>query len=66
MKKFLEIIKFLIERFSANNKVTMDKCAKCVEHEKHIEKELKETEKVAPVTQNVQKKRRGRPRKQRG
>ena len=60
MKKFLEIIKFLIERFSANNKVTMEKCAE------HVEKELKENDKVTTVTQNVQKKRRGRPRKQRG
>ena len=66
MKKFLEIIKFLIERFSANNKVTIEKCAERVEHEKSVEKELKETEKVTPVTQTVQKKRRGRPRKQRG
>ena len=38
MKKFLEIIKFLIERFSANNKVTMEKCAE------HVEKELKEND----------------------
>lgn len=60
MKKFLEIIKFLIERFSANNKVTLEKCAE------RVEKELKENDKVTPVTQNVQKKRRGRPRKQRG
>ena len=66
MKKFLEIIKFLIERFSANNKVTMEKCAERVEHEKSVEKELKENDKVTPVTQTVQKKRRGRPRKQRG
>ena len=63
MKKFLEIIKFLIERFSANNKVTMEKCAECAEC---AEKELKENDKVTPVTQTVQKKRRGRPRKQRG
>ena len=66
MKKFLDIIKFLIERFSANNRVTIEKCAECVEREKHVEKELKENDKVTPVTQNVQKKRRGRPRKQRG
>ena len=60
MKKFLDIIKFLIEHFSANNKVTMKKCAECTE------KELKENEKVTEVTQTAQKKRRGRPRKQRG
>lgn len=60
MKKFLDIIKFLIEHFSANNKVTMEKCVE------NAEKELKENKKVTPVTQNVQKKRRGRPRKQRG
>lgn len=60
MKKFLDIIKFLIERFSANNKVAMKKCTECTE------KELKENEKVTEVTQTVQKKRRGRPCKQRG
>ena len=65
MKKFLEIIKFLIEHFYVNNKVTMEKCAERVEHEKCTE-ELKENDKVTPVTQTVQKKRRGRPRKQRG
>ena len=57
MKKFLEIIKFLIERFSVNDKVTMEKCAE------YAEKELKENKKE--VTQTEQKKRRGRPRKQR-
>lgn len=60
MKKFLDIIKFLIERFSVNNKVTIEKRAE------HAEKELKENKKETPVTQTVQKKRRGRPRKQRG
>ena len=63
MKKFLEIIKFLMEHFSVNNKVTMEKCA---EHDECAEKELKENDKVTSVTQTVQKKRRGRPRKQRG
>ena len=60
MKKFLDIIKFLIEHFSVNNKVTMEKCAE------NAEKELKENKKVTSVTQTVEKKRRGRPRKQRG
>ena len=61
MKKFLEIIKFLIERFSVNNKVTMEKCAG------RAEKELKENKKeVTQTAQYVQKKRRGRPHKQRG
>ena len=60
MKKFLDIIKFLIERFSVNNKVTMEKCAECAE------KELQENKKETPVIQIAQKKRRGRPRKQRG
>ena len=60
MKKFLEIIKFLIERFSVNNKVTMEKSAECAE------KELQENKKETPVIQIAQKKRRGRPRKQRG
>ena len=58
MKKFLDIIKFLIEQFSANNKVTVKKCTECTE------KELKENKKE--VAQTEQKKRRGRPRKQRG
>ena len=40
--------------------LNVEKCAE------HVEKELKENDKVTPVTQNVQKKRRGRPRKQRG
>ena len=57
MKKFLEIIKFLIEHFSTNDKVTVEKSA---------EKELKENKKETPVIQIAQKKRRGRPRKQRG
>ena len=60
MKKFLDIIKFLIEHFSVNDKVTMKKCTECTE------KELKENKKVTEVAQTVQKKRRGRPRKQRG
>ena len=60
MNKFLDIIKFLIEHFSVNNKVTMEKCAE------NAEKELKENKKVTSVTQTVEKKRRGRPRKQRG
>ena len=60
MKKFLEIIKFLIERFSVNDKVTMEKCAE------YAEKELKENKKeVTQTAQTEQKKRRGRPRKQR-
>ena len=57
MKKFLDIIKFLIEHFSTNDKVTVEKSA---------EKELKENKKETPVIQIAQKKRRGRPRKQRG
>ena len=60
MKKFLDIIKFLIEHFSVNNKVTMEKSAECAE------KELQENKKETPVIQIAQKKRRGRPRKQRG
>ena len=60
MKKFLDIIKFLIEHFSVNNKVTVEKSAECTE------KELQENKKETPVIQITQKKRRGRPRKQRG
>ena len=60
MKKFLDIIKFLIEHFSVNDKVTVEKNVECAE------KELQENKKVTEVIQIAQKKRRGRPRKQRG